>query len=382
MDAKTHKVLVVFGTRPEAIKLAPVIERLRGSDVLDVSVCVTGQHRQMLDQVLSVFGIRPDRDLRLMEADQDLFQLTSRMLIAMQRVLREELPDLLLVQGDTTTTFAAALAAYYASVPVAHVEAGLRTGDRRNPFPEEINRRTVTLLADWHFAPTPRARDHLLRDGVSKERVWVTGNTIVDALLAIRERASASDPALEELIRGNRLILVTSHRRESFGAGLEEICHAVLEITRLHSDTIVVYPVHLNPRVRGTVERELGERERIHLVEPLDYLAFVRLVQRAHFIVTDSGGVQEEAPTFGVPVLVVRETTERPEGIEAGVARLVGTSAERIVRAANWLLTDSDAHAKTAQIGNPYGDGHAAERIVAVLEQVLEARPSSRIPRL
>jgi UDP-N-acetylglucosamine 2-epimerase (non-hydrolysing) len=370
--APRKNVLVVFGTRPEAIKLAPVIAALRRSEVLEASVCVTAQHREMLDQVLSVFAIEPDRDLRLMESDQDLFATTAHALLALREVLTDARPDVLLVQGDTTSTFVAALAAYYLRVPVAHLEAGLRTGDRFNPFPEEINRRVVTLLADLHFAPTSLARDHLVREGVAPERISVTGNTVVDALLMISDRAVRQGwtppPPLAGLA-ARRLILVTSHRRESFGAGLEGICRALVEIARRHSDVEIVYPVHLNPRVRATVERELGGQPRIHLLEPLDYLAFVHLMRRSYMILTDSGGVQEEAPSFGVPVLVLREATERPESIEAGVARLVGTSTPGIVEAASELLSDPDAHAAMACATNPYGDGHAAERVVGHLER-------------
>jgi UDP-N-acetylglucosamine 2-epimerase (non-hydrolysing) len=371
--ARRRKVLVVFGTRPEAIKMAPVIARLGRSDVLAASVCVTAQHREMLDQVLSVFEIEPQRDMRLMQPDQDLCAVTANALPALREVLQEERPDVLLVQGDTTTTFAAALAAYYQRVPVAHLEAGLRTGDRFNPFPEEVNRRVVSLLADWHFAPTPLARDNLLREGAAAESVFVTGNTVVDALLMAADlterRPWKPRPALAPLLAARRLILVTSHRRESFGAGLESICRAFVEIARRHADVEIVYPVHLNPRVRDTVERVLGAEPRVHLVEPLDYLEFVHLLRRSYLVLTDSGGVQEEAPSFGVPVLVLRATTERPEGIEAGVARLVGASTDAIVAAAGELLSNPAAYAAMARATNPYGDGHAAERVVAQLER-------------
>lgn len=372
-----RKVMVVFGTRPEAIKLAPVIRALGGSSSLSPRVCVTGQHREMLDQMLSYFGLHPDHDLAVMQANQDLADLTARLLSSLRSVLIAECPDALLVQGDTTTTFAAALAAYYQKIPTGHVEAGLRTGDPYNPFPEEINRRLTSHLAAWHFAPTARARDNLLREGVPAERVMVTGNTIVDALHAIRARLDQDGAALpagveSERLADRRLILVTGHRRESFGEGLRNICAALRQIVERNPDVVALYPVHLNPHVRGPVNQMLGNHARIVLTEPLDYLPFVQLMSRAFLIITDSGGVQEEAPSFGVPVLVVRETTERPEGIDAGVARLVGTRSDGIVAAAEQLLRDPAAHRQMVGAQNPYGDGHAAEAIVAHLERLLQ----------
>jgi len=368
--------MVVFGTRPEAIKLAPVVHALAASSALRACVCVTGQHRQMLDQMLAVFNIRPDHDLAVMQSNQDLSGLTARLLQSLQPVLAAERPDAILVQGDTTTSFTAALAGYYLRIPTGHVEAGLRTYDVYNPFPEEMNRRLATHLATWHYPPTARARDNLLREGVAAEQIVVTGNTIVDALHEILVRLEGR-PALPEgilppeLIRGRRLIVVTGHRRESFGEGMRNICAALSEIVRRNEDVVVVYPVHLNPHVQEPVKSLLGDNPRILLTEPLEYLPFVDLLRRAYLILTDSGGIQEEAPSLRVPVLVMRETTERPEGIEAGVAQLTGTQTAPIVAAAERLLHDREAYARMVTAKNPYGDGHAAEAIVRHLEQVL-----------
>jgi len=377
MEAR-GSVLVVCGTRPEAIKLAPVIDALRAR--VPVRVCVTAQHRTMLDQVLRVFQLRPDIDLDLMKPDQDLYDVTSAGVVALRDVMRHEKPRMVVVQGDTTTTFVAALAAFYAHVEVAHVEAGLRTYDKRRPFPEEINRRLTTVLADWHFAPTPWARDNLLREGIPWERIFVTGNTGVDALLDVARRLDQGELQVElpaELacqLRGRKLVLVTGHRRESFGAGFERICRALRTLVESEPDVVVVYPVHLNPRVREPVFRLLGEQPRIVLLEPLEYLPFVALMRRADVILTDSGGIQEEAPSLAKPVLVMRDKTERPEGVEAGVAKLVGTDPERIVGAVRTLLHDAAAYqAMTAQ-QNPYGDGRAAARIASVIEQVIAGK--------
>ncbi len=374
----SQRVLVVFGTRPEAIKLAPVVEALRAEKGIEVVVCVTAQHREMLDQVLRIFSLRPDHDLNLMRAGQDLFDVTAGALTALRPVIAEVKPAALVVQGDTTTTLAAALAAFYSHVAVAHVEAGLRTGDKRRPFPEEINRRLTTHLADWHFPPTDWARENLLREGVAEDRVFVTGNTGIDALLELVERidSGAVQPSLPASIAPaldgrRRLILVTGHRRESFGAGFENICLALRAVAERHPDVAIVYPVHLNPNVQEPVRRHLGSLEGVYLTEPLDYLPFVALMKRAHLIVTDSGGVQEEAPSLGKPVLVMRDTTERPEGVRAGVARLVGPHTDRIVAAVEELLTDESSYRAMAQKQNPYGDGHAAARIARVLAEKL-----------
>jgi len=378
----TGDVLIIFGTRPEAIKLAPVVTALRAHGV-PVKVCVTAQHRQMLDQVLPIFGIIPDEDLDLMQADQDLFDVTSGALTALRRVLAGERPRLVMVQGDTTTTFTAALAAFYLHIPVAHVEAGLRTYNKAHPFPEEINRRLTSSLADWHFAPTQWSRDNLLCEGVPPLHVFITGNTGIDALLTVVRRIDdgsikpAQPPAVEAALAQSRLILVTGHRRESFGAGFERICEALANIVAAHPDVVIVYPVHLNPNVQEPVYRILGNQPRLILLPPLEYVPFVALMRRAELILTDSGGVQEEAPSLGKPVLVMRETTERPEGIEAGVSRLVGTDVRRITDAVDVLLTDRNAYAAMASAVNPYGDGRAAERIASLVVQIIEGKTPS-----
>lgn len=365
-------LLVVLGTRPEAIKLAPVIAALRASPALAPRVCVSGQHREMLDQMLRVFAIVPDHDLAVMRPAQDLSDVTARVLLGLRAVLAAERPAAVLVQGDTTTAMAAALAAFYAGAPVGHVEAGLRTGRLDQPFPEEMNRRLVAQLATWHYAPTARAADHLRREGVAAERIVVTGNTVVDAALAIAARPLPLPAPLDEAaLAGRRLALVTGHRRESFGAGLDGLCAALRALADRYPDLLVVYPVHLNPAVERPVRAALGGHPRILLTPPLDYLGFAALLRRAHLAITDSGGVQEEAPSFGVPVLVTRAATERGEALAAGTARLVGTDRDAIVAAASRLLDDPAAHAAMRGTGNPFGDGHAAERIVAHLERVL-----------
>jgi len=375
-----RKVMVVFGTRPEAIKLAPVVHALARSATLEPCVCVTGQHREMLDQMLAVFDLTPDHDLAVMQRDQTLFSLTARLLDALAPVLAREQPSALVVQGDTTTAFATALAGYYARIPTGHVEAGLRTNDPYNPFPEEMNRRLTTHLATWHYAPTRRAAENLQREGVAADRVLLTGNTIVDALHEILARLERRGELPETvlppaLVAGRRLIVVTGHRRESFGEGLRNICAALRAIAERNEDVVVVYPVHLNPNVQRPVRELLGDQPRVILTEPLDYLPFVDLLRRAFLILTDSGGIQEEAPSLGVPALVMRETTERPEGIEAGVARLVGTRSEAISEAAQRLLDNPTAYRHMVAAENPYGDGHAAEKIARALEQSLAAAP-------
>jgi UDP-N-acetylglucosamine 2-epimerase (non-hydrolysing) len=372
-------VLVIFGTRPEAIKLAPVIRALGASPRLTARVCVTGQHREMLDQMLGVFQIVPDHDLAVMKPDQDLFDLSARTLVGLRAVLDTERPAAVLVQGDTTSAMVAALAGFYRRIPVGHVEAGLRTGNPYNPFPEEVNRRLASHLSTWHFAPTARAAENLEREGIPRTDVIVTGNTIVDALQYVVSRLerdpSICDPVLPaERLAGHRLVLVTGHRRESFGDGMRNICQALLDLAERHSDVLVVYPVHLNPEVQRPVYQLLGRHPRIALTPPLDYLPFVDLMRRAYLILTDSGGLQEEAPSLRVPVLVMRETTERPEAVEAGTAQLVGTDRDTIVAAAGALLTDDVAHQRMRAAQNPFGDGHAAARIVAHLEGVLPLR--------
>lgn len=360
------KVLSVFGTRPEAIKMAPVVKALAAEPGIESRVCVTAQHREMLDQVLALFGIVPDVDLDLMQSGQDLTAITSRVLSGLQPVLKAEAPDLVLVHGDTTTTFAAALAAYYQKIPVGHVEAGLRTGNKYAPWPEEMNRRLAGAITTHHFAPTARARDNLVTEGVDPAAVTVTGNTVIDALLETVEQAR-TDPSLlaghSFMDSNKRLILVTGHRRENFGAGFDNICRGLAELAG-RDDVEIVYPVHLNPQVQQPVRDILSGHANVHLIKPLDYLPFVALMDRVHLIITDSGGVQEEAPSLGKPVLVMRETTERPEAVEAGTVRLVGADQRRIVFEASRLLDDEMAYRAMSRAHNPYGDGFAAGRIV------------------
>ena len=362
-------VMLVFGTRPEAIKMAPVVLALRERGDMRVSVTVTAQHRQMLDQVLGIFGIRPEHDLDVMREKQDLSELFSRILLGMKDVLARDRPHLVLVHGDTSTTLATALAAFYARVPVGHVEAGLRTGDMQAPWPEEMNRTLAAPLSTLHFAPTERSRANLAREGIPPGAIHVTGNTVIDSLLRVVAKIEA-DPALRDTLAAGfdfldparRLVLVTGHRRENFGRGFERICKAIATLAG-RPDVQVVYPVHLNPNVQEPVSRILGGLANVHLIEPQDYLPFVYLMSRAHVILTDSGGIQEEAPSLGKPVLVMRETTERPEAVEAGTVRLVGTSAEAIAGEAAKLLDDPARYAEMARAHNPYGDGQAAARI-------------------
>lgn len=363
--------MVVFGTRPEAIKMAPVVAALRAQPGIEVQVVVTAQHRQMLDQVLELFAIEPDDDLDLMAPNQRLPDLFARILTGLTTVLERRKPDLVLVHGDTSTTLAASLAAFLARIPVGHVEAGLRTGNMQSPWPEEANRRLTSPLASLHFAPTDTSATNLAAENISAG-VHVTGNTVVDALLQVSARidadpslAASLDATLPALDSGKRLLLVTGHRRESFGRGFEQVCLA-LRTLAARGDVEIVYPVHLNPNVQEPVNRILGGVDAVHLVPPLDYLPFVRLMGRAHLILTDSGGIQEEAPSLGKPVLVLRDTTERPEAVEAGTVRLVGTDADTIVAQASQLLDDDDAHARMARAHNPYGDGKAAGRIAAI----------------
>jgi len=374
------KVLTVFGTRPEAIKLAPVIKELErhGNEFVSL-VCVTAQHREMLDPFLQLFNIKPHWDLNIMKPNQTLFEVTVSVLSKLKPVLEQEKPDFVLVQGDTTTAFATALAAFYLKIPIGHVEAGLRTANKYSPFPEEINRRLISHLADLHFAPTERAKVNLLAEGINEGKIFVTGNTVVDALLMILERTKDIDPLQElELAADRKLILVTAHRRESFGEGLVNICKALRTIVEEEKDVEIIYPVHLNPNVRSTVERYLKGAPRIHLIEPLDYVAFVHLMKRAYIILTDSGGIQEEAPSLGKPVLVMRETTERPEVIEAGAAKLVGTKTESIVEETLLLLRNPDLYAQMASAKNPFGDGRAAQRVVEIISRYFAAE-STRI---
>lgn len=369
------KVLAVFGTRPEAIKMAPLIHRLRESGNFDLRVCVTGQHRQMLDQVLRLFEIVPDFDLNVISHGQSLSDITTRVLSGVHSVLDRFLPDAMLVHGDTTTTLAATLAGFYRNVAIGHVEAGLRTGNLNAPWPEEMNRRVTDVMASWHFAPTQQAQETLLREGVDPVRISLTGNTGIDALLQVKARLdadaqmrcqlSAQYPFLDE---SRRLVLVTGHRRENFGTPFERLFTALRMLADRNADIQIAYPVHLNPHVQEPVQAILSGHPNIHLIEPQDYLPFVFLMSRAYLIVTDSGGIQEEAPALGKPVLVTRETTERPEAVAAGTARLVGTDPERLIAAAERLLNDPEEYACMSRAHNPFGDGRASERIVVALQ--------------
>lgn len=380
MTMARRRVLVVFGTRPEAIKMAPVVQRLRERDAeFETLVAVTAQHREMLDQVLGLFRIVPDHDLDIMVSGQTLTEITTRALTGLAPLMESVRPDAVLVQGDTTTTFAAALSAFYHHIPVGHVEAGLRTYDLARPFPEEANRSLTTRITRWHFAPTGLAQAHLLREGVDPSSVHVTGNTVVDALLEtvakpyiFREGAVA-----RALASGRRIVLVTAHRRENWGEPYRNICHAVADLVERFADIHVLFATHRNPIVADVAHEILGGVERVDLLGPLDYLPFVRLMDASTLILSDSGGVQEEAPTLGKPVLVLREVTERPEALDAGVVRLVGTDRATIVSAASVLLGDPREYAVMAQRANPFGDGHAAERIADILEREIQGERSS-----
>jgi len=361
------RILSVFGTRPEAVKMAPVVQLLARTPGTESRVCVTAQHRQMLDQVLGLFAIRPDYDLDLMRDDQSLPELSAAIFTHLDPVLADFQPDWVLAQGDTTTVAITSLLAYYRRIRFGHVEAGLRTRDKWQPFPEEINRRVAGVIADLHFAPTEWARSNLLREGIDDACIRVTGNPVIDALQVVASRPAPREiTTLLENAGGRRLVLVTAHRRENFGKPLEEICSALRHLAS-RGDVEIVYPVHLNPNVQGPVHRILKDVAHVTLLPPLDYLPLVHLMKRSALVLTDSGGIQEEAPAFGIPALVLREVTERPEGIEAGALKLVGTESARIVTEASRLLDDPSAYAAMARAVNPYGDGHAAERIVSAL---------------
>ncbi|NLT23741.1 MAG: UDP-N-acetylglucosamine 2-epimerase (non-hydrolyzing) [Syntrophorhabdus sp.] len=389
-QGEVGKVLLVFGTRPEAIKMAPVIRSLKERpEPFEVITCVTAQHRRMLDQVLSIFSITPDYDLDIMKEDQDLFDVTVRALSGLREIYEATKPDVVLAQGDTTTAFVAGLAAYYFRIPVGHVEAGLRTWNKYSPFPEEANRRLLSVVADYHFAPTEWSRSNLLAEGVAPGSVWVTGNTVIDALMMINEKQEAgrAGSALMRAFRdrwgidlsdGRRMILVTGHRRENFGTGFRDICTALKSIARERPDVSIVYPVHLNPSVQRPVREILSGVPNIHLIEPVEYEQFVFLMNRSYLILTDSGGVQEEAPSLGKPVLVMREVTERPEGVEAGVVRLVGTDRETIVGSVSELLDDDVTYRRMAEAVNPYGDGKAALRIADILASNIAGNSGAR----
>jgi len=368
------KVLSVFGTRPEAIKMAPLIHALDNDSRFLSKVCVTAQHREMLDQVLGLFKLTPDYDLDLMKAGQALPQLTSRILLELTPVLEEFKPNVVLVHGDTATTFAASLTAYYQQIPVGHVEAGLRTGNIYSPWPEEGNRKLTGQLTKYHFAPTEYSKQNLVKENFPKEHIYITGNTVIDALLMVKEQIEGNEALSQELAmqfpmldERKKLILVTGHRRESFGGGFERICEALAQTAKAHPDTQILYPVHLNPNVQEPVNRMLKGVENVFLIQPQKYLPFVYLMNRSHIILTDSGGIQEEAPSLGKPVLVMRNTTERPEAVDAGTVKLVGTCVEKITSSLNELLTDEAAYAAMSRAHNPYGDGKACQRICDAL---------------
>lgn len=375
------KVLSVFGTRPEAIKMAPLVKALEADSFFDAKVAVTAQHREMLDQVLELFEITPEFDLNLMQPGQDLYDITSKVLLGLREVFAEFKPDVVLVHGDTATTFAASLAAFYQQIPVGHVEAGLRTGDMYSPWPEEANRVLTGRLAHWHFSPTERNKQALLDEKIPPDYITVTGNTVIDALQLVVQKISDS-PALQSsivetlqaaglaiVVTQQQYVLVTGHRRENFGEGFENICSALRDLAVANPDTHFIYPVHLNPNVQEPVKRLLGEVGNVHLIQPLGYEPFVYLMQHAYLVLTDSGGVQEEAPGLGKPVLVMRDTTERPEAVEAGTVRLLGTDASLIRDAVQELLDDQALYQKMSQAHNPYGDGKASERILAFLKE-------------
>lgn len=372
----SKRVMLVFGTRPEAIKMAPLVAALKASTRFDVRLCVTSQHRQLLDQVLEVFDMRPDYDLDLMKPHQDLTDITCGVLTGLRSTFELWRPDIVLVHGDTTTTLGASLASFYHGADIGHVEAGLRTGDLLAPWPEEANRRLTGVLARWHFAPTEMARHNLLREGISNASIHVTGNTVIDALHEVWGRISGDSQLRNVLARefsyldpAKRLILVTGHRRESFGDGFERICEALSVIASRHPNAEIVYPVHLNPNVKVPVTRLLGSISNVHLIAPQPYLRFVYLLGRSHVVLTDSGGIQEEAPSLGKPVLVMRETTERPEAVAAGTVRLVGTDPQAIVQSVDELMNDAESYRRMAQAHNPYGDGAACGRIASILAE-------------
>jgi len=371
-------VLVVFGTRPEGIKMAPVVAALRQEASLDVKTCVTGQHREMLDQVLRLFDIKPDVDLAIMKSGQDLTDITSTILLKLRDVLAQIKPAIILVHGDTSTTFAASLAAFYVRIPVAHVEAGLRTHNKYSPFPEEINRKLTAGLTDIHFAPTENAKSNLIAEGILETSIHVTGNTVIDALMGTVKRIEESKELDNSLHRefdfletSKKTILVTGHRRENFGQGIKDICRALIEISQ-RKDVQIVYPVHPNPNIQKPVEELLSQYPNIHLIPPRDYLPFIHLLKRSYIILTDSGGIQEEAPSLGKPVLVMRDTTERPEAVLAGTVKLVGTSTDLIVKHATQLLDDPVLYESFSRKNNPYGDGQASKRIASVVSNFLK----------
>lgn len=375
-----RKIFIVFGTRPEAIKMAPLVKKLQSHKGFATTVCVTGQHKQMLDQVLDLFEIQPDYDLSIMKAGQDLTDVTVIIIEKLKAIFQLDKPDLVLVHGDTATTFSTSLAAYYHQIKIGHIEAGLRTGNIYSPWPEEANRKLTGVLANFHFAPTETAKNNLLKENVTEESIVVTGNTVIDALQSVVQKIEIHNVIQQKLQQqfgffssGKRIILVTGHRRENFGSGFERICQALVIIAKRFADVDIIYPVHLNPNVQEPVKRLLAGISNIHLVEPLDYLPFAYLMLRSHFILTDSGGIQEEAPSLGKPVLVMRDTTERPEAIAAGTVKLVGTDIDTIVSEVGLLMTNDELYEKMSLAHNPYGDGRACERVVSFIEEKLDS---------
>ena len=370
---KKLKLMTVFGTRPEAIKMCPlVLEMGKYPDYIEPIVAVTAQHREMLDQVLELFNIKPDYDLNIMASGQTLYDITTRALTGLKEVIEEAKPDMVLVHGDTTTTFAGALAAFYAQVPVGHVEAGLRTGNKYSPYPEEMNRKLTGSIADMHFAPTSTSKANLLKENVNPETILVTGNTVIDALqTTVKADYEFADAEFNKIFaRGNRLILMTTHRRENLGEPMRNVYKALRKVLETHADVEAIFPVHKNPKVREIVQEELGGLDRVHLIEPMDYEPFANLMGKVDIVLTDSGGIQEEAPALGKPVLVLRDTTERPEAVDAGTVKLIGTAYEDVLRETNLLLDNSAHYKKMAEAANPYGDGKACERIIrAVLQK-------------
>ena len=366
---KKLKVISVFGTRPEAIKMAPLVLELQKNTNIEAIVAVTAQHREMLDQVLGLFKITPKYDLDIMTKNQTLYEVTTKALLGLKEIFNKEKPDLVLVHGDTTTTFVAALAAFYAQIPIGHVEAGLRTGNKYSPFPEEMNRKLTGSLADLHFAPTSRAKDNLLKENINPKDIFITGNTVIDALATtVKSDYEFEEQTLKDLVNNNKkLILLTTHRRENLGEPMRHVYKALKEVLKKHPEAEVIFPVHKNPMVRAIVNEELANLEQVHLVEPLDYEPFANLMAKAYLVLTDSGGIQEEAPAFGKPVLVLRDTTERPEAIIAGTVKLVGTEFDKVFATTDELLTNQEFYKEIAMATNPYGDGLASKRIVNII---------------
>ena len=370
------KILLVFGTRPEAIKMLPLYHELKKNNNISVSLCVTGQHRNMLDQVLNLFNVKPDFDLKIMQPKQDLTDISVKILSGLRALFESFKPDLVLVHGDTATTFATSLACYYQKIKVGHVEAGLRTNDLYSPWPEEANRRLTSVLSYFNFAPTNNSKQNLLKENFPSDNIYVTGNTVIDALYFVIDKIKNDIDINNELEKqfefldfSKKVILITGHRRENFGEGFENICAAINNLAETHQDVQFVYPMHLNPNVREPVEKYLSNKTNIFLIEPLDYLPFIYLMDMSYLILTDSGGIQEEAPSLGKPVLVMRNTTERPEAVEAGTVRLVGTNAKLIVNSVNELIDDIDLYSKMSKLHNPYGDGKASERIAKIISE-------------